>query len=149
MLAANPGGGARARPCRVGGELSRVMLALHVVLDAAGIAARWSSMRSMRAFPVPSPWPSARPSRDWPGAIRCCASLTCRKSPPTRNGHYHVHKRVEGGRTHTGIEALAGEARVEALARMLGGRQATTASRENAAELLAEAGQASRPRGGR
>jgi DNA repair protein RecN (Recombination protein N) len=55
------------------------------------------------------------------------------------NGHYHVAKRVTAGRTHTEIVALTGDARVEELARMLGGRRPTDASRENAAELLAEA----------
>jgi DNA repair protein RecN (Recombination protein N) len=56
------------------------------------------------------------------------------------SAHFRVQKRVTAGRTHTEIEALVGDARVEELARMLGGRKTTTASRENAAELLAEAG---------
>jgi DNA repair protein RecN (Recombination protein N) len=60
------------------------------------------------------------------------------------DGHYHVSKRVASGRTHTDIVPLTGEARVDELARMLGGRQATSASRENAAELLAEAGHGGR-----
>jgi DNA repair protein RecN (Recombination protein N) len=60
------------------------------------------------------------------------------------HGHYHVAKRVVAGRTHTEIVPLSGDERVNELARMLGGRQATSASRENAAELLAEAGQAGR-----
>jgi DNA repair protein RecN (Recombination protein N) len=55
-----------------------------------------------------------------------------------------VSKRVAAGRTHTEIVPLNGEERVDELARMLGGRQATIASRENAAELLAEADQAGR-----
>jgi DNA repair protein RecN (Recombination protein N) len=58
-----------------------------------------------------------------------------------------VSKRVASGRTHTEIIALMGDERVNELARMLGGRQATDASRENAAELLAEAASAGRPRG--
>ena len=63
------------------------------------------------------------------------------------DGHYHVSKRVASGRTHTEILPLLGDERVNELARMLGGRQATDASRENAAELLAEAAQSSRTRG--
>jgi DNA repair protein RecN (Recombination protein N) len=55
--------------------------------------------------------------------------------------HYHVAKRVAAGRTHTEIAALSGPARVDELARMLGGKQATDASRKNASELLVEAGQ--------
>ena len=60
------------------------------------------------------------------------------------SGHYHVGKRVVSGRTHTEIVPLMDEARVDELARMLGGKGPTSASRDNAAELLAEAGQAGR-----
>jgi DNA repair protein RecN (Recombination protein N) len=60
------------------------------------------------------------------------------------SAHYHVSKRVVLGRTHTEIVPLKDDARIDELARMLGGRAATAASRDNAAELLAEAGQALR-----
>jgi DNA repair protein RecN (Recombination protein N) len=56
------------------------------------------------------------------------------------HGHYHVSKRVASGRTHTEIVPLSDDERIHELARMLGGRRATEASRENAADLLAEAG---------
>ena len=56
------------------------------------------------------------------------------------DGHYHVGKRISGGRTRTEINRLDGDERVLELARMLSGRQAGAAARENAMELLAEAG---------
>jgi DNA repair protein RecN (Recombination protein N) len=150
MLAPNPGEAARPLGrAASGGELSRVMLALHVVLDAAG------DHRALVFDEVDAGVSGAvalAVGARLAGLARRHQVLCVTHLPQVAahaNGHYHVHKRVAGGRTHTGVEALAGEARVEALARMLGGRQATTASRENAAELLAEAGQASRPRGGR
>jgi DNA repair protein RecN (Recombination protein N) len=63
--------------------------------------------------------------------------------------HYHVRKHVEDGRTRSEIERLTDEARVDELARMLGGREAGAAARANAAELLVEAGATGRARGRR
>jgi DNA repair protein RecN (Recombination protein N) len=54
--------------------------------------------------------------------------------------HYHVRKRVEGGRTRADVLPLAGRDRIDALARMLGGKTVTEASRRHAADLLAAAG---------
>lgn len=50
--------------------------------------------------------------------------------------HLSVTKAVSGGRTSTRVSRLDGEARLEAVARMLGGRQVTEASRRHAQELL-------------
>jgi DNA repair protein RecN (Recombination protein N) len=150
LLAANPGEPARplARAAS-GGELSRVSLALHVVLDAAGD-------RRVLVFDEVDAGVSgavavavgARLARLAERHQVLCVTHLPQVAAHARH-HYHVTKRVAGGRTHTGIIALTGEARVDELARMLGGRQATSASRENAAELLAEAGHAQQPRGRR
>ncbi len=51
--------------------------------------------------------------------------------------HLRVHKQVEGGRTFSGLHAISAQARVEELARMLGGSQVTDAARAAARELLA------------
>jgi DNA repair protein RecN (Recombination protein N) len=59
--------------------------------------------------------------------------------------HFRVTKRVVAGRTHTSVEPLDEAERVEELARMLGGEQATAASRRHAAELLAAARSDPRP----
>ena len=53
--------------------------------------------------------------------------------------HFRVQKRVEHGRTHSGLVPLHEGARVEELARMLGGRQITDAARDAARALLTPA----------
>ncbi len=145
FLAANPGEAARPiGRAASGGELSRLMLALHVVLDAAapgpvlvfdevdaGVSGRVAVAVGARLARL-----AARHQ------VLCVTHLP--QVAAHADGHYHVSKRVASGRTHTEIVPLTGEERVDELARMLGGRQATIASRENAAELIAEAGQAGR-----
>jgi DNA repair protein RecN (Recombination protein N) len=58
------------------------------------------------------------------------------------NRHFRVSKRVTSGRTRAGIADLSGNQRVEELARMLGGKRPTAASRRHASELLQAAGRA-------
>jgi DNA repair protein RecN (Recombination protein N) len=53
--------------------------------------------------------------------------------------HYHVRKSSAAGQTRSVVERLGAEARVEELARMLGGVTLTAATRANARELLAQA----------
>jgi DNA repair protein RecN (Recombination protein N) len=148
FLAANPG--EPARPigrAASGGELSRLMLALHVVLDgdAPGRVLVFDEVDAGVSGSV-AVAVGARLSR-----LAAKHQVLCVTHLPQvaahADGHYHVSKRVASGRTHTEIIALTGDARVNELARMLGGRQATEASRENAAELLAEAASAGRSRG--
>ena len=58
--------------------------------------------------------------------------------------HFRVNKRVADGRTHAGIASLSADERVEELARMMGGKRPTVASRRHASELLQAAGGAER-----
>ena len=53
--------------------------------------------------------------------------------------HFAVRKSVRDGRTHTTVAPLDADARVEELARMLGGRESTSVALRHAAELLAAA----------
>lgn len=53
--------------------------------------------------------------------------------------HYAVRKETEQGRTHTDVVALEGEARVEEIARMLGGRDLTEVTLRHAKEMLKKA----------
>ena len=53
--------------------------------------------------------------------------------------HHAVRKSVQDGRTHTQVVPLDQAARVEELARMLGGRESTSVALRHAAELLAAA----------
>ena len=57
--------------------------------------------------------------------------------------HLRVAKSIEGGRTRSSVERLEGEARVEEIARMVGGVTITQTTREAAAELVAMAKEAS------
>lgn len=54
--------------------------------------------------------------------------------------HFAVSKAVAGGRTRTQIERLGKDARVEEVARMLGGRDLTSVTLKHARELLQQAG---------
>ena len=53
--------------------------------------------------------------------------------------HFSVRKEVRGDRTFTTIEPLEGEARVDEIARMLGGAGLTSVVRRHAEELLSGA----------
>jgi DNA repair protein RecN (Recombination protein N) len=53
------------------------------------------------------------------------------------NQHFQVSKKVEGGRTVSCIDVLDAKARVEEVARMLGGLEITATTRKHARELLA------------
>jgi DNA repair protein RecN (Recombination protein N) len=147
-LAANPG--EPARPigrAASGGELSRLMLALHVVLDGDG-SSRVLVFDEVDAgvsgsVAVAVGTRLARLAKRH--QVLCVTHLP--QVAAHADGHYHVAKHVAAGRTHTEIVPLSGDARVGELARMLGGKKATAASRENAAELLAEAAEAGRARG--
>jgi DNA repair protein RecN (Recombination protein N) len=147
FLAANPG--EPARPIgrsASGGELSRLMLALHVVLDgdAPGRVMIFDEVDAGVSGSVAIAVGARLAKLAGRHQVLCVTHLP--QVAAHADGHYHVAKRVASGRTHTEIVALTGEERVNELARMLGGRQATDASRVNAAELLAEAALSGRPR---
>jgi DNA repair protein RecN (Recombination protein N) len=145
LLAANPGEAARPiGKAASGGELSRLMLALHVVLEAtsSGRVLVFDEVDAGVSGSVAVAVGARLARLSTRHQVLCVTHLP--QVAAHGDGHYHVSKRVAAGRTHTEIVPLTGEARVDELARMLGGRQATSASRENAAELLAEAGQTGR-----
>jgi DNA repair protein RecN (Recombination protein N) len=150
LLAANPGEPARplARAAS-GGELSRVMLALHVVLD------RGAPPRALVFDEVDAGVSGAVAVAVGERLARLAKrhQVLCVTHLPQVAAaaavHYHVRKHVEDGRTRSEIERLTDEARVDELARMLGGREAGAAARANAAELLVEAGATGRARGRR
>jgi DNA repair protein RecN (Recombination protein N) len=147
LLAANPGEPSRPlAKTASGGELSRVMLALHLVLEGAG-SGRVLVFDEVDAG-VGGAVAAAVGGRLGTLARRhqvlCVTHLPQVAAHAAR--HYHVRKRVADGRTSTDISALDGAARVEELARMLGGRELTEAARRNAEELLVEAGSWTAPR---
>ncbi len=145
LFSANPGEAPRPLSrIASGGELSRVMLALHVVLEGAGRG------RVLVFDEVDAGIGGA--VADAVGArlarlsdrhqVLCVTHLP--QVAAHADHHYHVRKRVAAGRTIVEVERLGEAGRLDELARMLGGRDLTSAARRNAADLLAAAG--SRPR---
>jgi DNA repair protein RecN (Recombination protein N) len=141
LLAPNPG--EEARPlARIasGGELSRIMLALHVVLEDAGLA------RTVVFDEVDVGIDGGTADAVGARLARLAArrQVLCVTHLPQvaayADRHYHVRKRVEGGRTRADVLPLAGSDRIDELARMLGGKTVTEISRRHAADLLAAAG---------
>ena len=139
-FSANPG--EEARPlARVasGGELSRTMLALEVVLATAdrvptmvfdevdaGIGGRTAAALAQKLATV-----AGRRQ------VLCVTHL----APIAAAAPHHVRvvKSVRGGRTRATVGALKAEERVEEIARMLGGDPPTAAALEHARELLGTA----------
>jgi DNA repair protein RecN (Recombination protein N) len=145
LLAANPGEPARPlAKVASGGELSRLMLALHGVVEGAG------GDRVLVFDEVDAGIGGS--TADAVGAhlariARVHQALCVTHLPQVAahgDRHYHVQKKIVRGRTVVAVELLDAEGRVIELARMLGGKEATDASRRNAKELLAGAGAAAR-----
>jgi DNA repair protein RecN (Recombination protein N) len=136
-LSTNPG--EEIRPlARVasGGELSRTMLALKSVLARAdrmpilifdevdaGIGGRVASV-------VAQTLAAAAAGRQ----VLCVTHLA--PIAAAADHHLHVTKTVRAGRTRVAVAPLAGDERVEEIARMLGGATTTAAARQHARDLL-------------
>ena len=137
-LSANPGEDPRplARVAS-GGELSRTMLAVEVVL------ANYERVPTM-VFDEVDAGVGARVA----GTVADKLAVTARGRQvlcvthlapiAARAGHHLlVAKAVRAGRTRAGVAVLSGAARVEEIARMLGGERLTDTARRHARELLA------------
>jgi DNA repair protein RecN (Recombination protein N) len=147
LLAANPG--EESRPLHraaSGGELSRVMLAVHAVVEGAG-AGRilvFDEVDQGVGGAVADAVGSRLRDLASRHQVLCVTHLPQVAAHATRQ--YQVRKRVSGGRTHVTAVLLDEAERVEELARMLGGREVTAASRRNAEDLLAATGPRPRAR---
>jgi DNA repair protein RecN (Recombination protein N) len=140
LVSANPGQPPRPlAKVASGGELSRISLALQVaavqaahlpclVFDEvdAGVGGAVAEMvgRQLKALAAL-------------GQVLCVTHLPQVAAQADRQ--LRVSKVVAGGSTHTRIEALDEAARVEELARMLGGATITARTRDHALEMLAAA----------
>ena len=122
-----------------GGETSRVMLALKTVLAAAdetptlifdeidqGIGGRIGGVVGRKLWEL---------SHQGQHQVLCVTHLP--QIAGYGDTHYHVTKHVNGARTQSGVQTLAGDNRVEELAQMLGALSQST--RESAREILNEA----------
>ena len=123
-----------------GGELSRIMLALRTVMAVdrrkktlvfdevdAGIGGKTAETVGKKLQEL-----SARYQ------ILCVTHLA--QIAAFAAHQYRIEKIVLDGRTVTRVEPLAGEARVEELARMMSGSRVTDAARQHIKELLADRG---------
>ncbi|HEX5694451.1 MAG TPA: DNA repair protein RecN [Arenimonas sp.] len=140
LVSANPGQPPRAlRKVASGGELARISLAIEVAalgLDAVptmvfdevdtGIGGAVAEVvgQKLRAL----------------GAQRQVLCVTHLPQVAAQgHHHYRVSKAIEADATHSQVEALNDKARVEELARMLGGVEITKEVRANARQLLTRA----------
>ena len=134
-----PNVGEPMRPLRAiasSGEISRVMLAIKVVLAEADRIPLLvfdeidANVGGETAHAV---------GRKLAEAARRRQVIAITHLPPVAacGAHHHaVRKSVQDGRTHTSVVPLDPAARVEELARMLGGRESTSVALRHAAELL-------------
>ncbi|GAB0117469.1 DNA repair protein RecN [Acidisoma sp. 7E03] len=140
LIATNPGQapGAIDRIAS-GGELSRLMLALKLVLS------RGSAVGTLVFDEVDSGIGGATAAAVGERLARLARDvqlLTVTHSPQVAargNAHLRVAKSVQGGRSATRVEPMTGEARREEVARMLAGEEVTEAARAAADSLLGNA----------
>ncbi|NLW59443.1 MAG: DNA repair protein RecN [Firmicutes bacterium] len=137
MVAPNPGEGLRPlAKIASGGELSRLMLVLKVILAEAdqipamvfdeidtGIGGRTAQAVAEKLL-----------------LLGCTHQVICVTHLPQiaslAHHHYYIEKKTQAGRTTIEVRALDQEERVEELARMLGGAEVTATTREHAREML-------------
>ncbi len=138
LISPNPGEPAKAlKKIASGGELSRIVLALKVILSRskgletlifdevdAGIGGATSEKVGAKLKTLASN-----------NQVICITHLA--QIAKYGKSHYKIEKRVSDRRTSTAITRLEKEEdRVEELARMIGGSQITRATREHAEEML-------------
>jgi len=147
QLAANPGEDLRPlRKVASGGELSRVMLALHAVLGdaAAGRVLVFDEVDAGVGGSVADAIGSRLAALARRQQVLCVTHLP--QVAAYADGHLRIHKGDRDGRTYAAVEPLDRGSRVEELARMLAGRTPTSVSRRHARELLDAAAGRSRRR---
>jgi len=137
LVSANPGQPPRPlRKVASGGELSRISLAIEVASLGA------DSVPTMVFDEVDSGIGGAvaevvgRTLRELAGQRQVLCVTHLPQVAACAHAHYRVSKLAEGGQTSSQIEALSAAARIEEVARMLGGVEITAATRELARQML-------------
>ena len=137
-ISANPGQSARSlAKIASGGELSRMSLAIQVIASDgsqiptmvfdevdSGVGGGVAEMVGRRLAELGS-------TRQ----VLCVTHLP--QVASQANAHLRIHKMTDGSSTRTGVTTVAGDDRIEEIARMLGGVEITARTREHAAEMLA------------
>lgn len=137
LLSANPGEDLKplARVAS-GGELSRIMLAIKTVLAEID---RVPTL-VFDEVDIGIGGKVARLVGDRLKGIAAGRQVLCITHLPQiatlADSHYNIHKRSRRKRTFLEVSRLEGRKRTEEVARMLGGRTLTAATREHAAEML-------------
>jgi DNA repair protein RecN (Recombination protein N) len=137
LLSPNPG--EELRPLAKiasGGELSRLMLAVKSVVgrDAPGMTLVFDEVDSGIGGRVAEVVGRKLKALSARRQVLCVTHLP--QIAAFADQHLAVRKRVEKGRTLTFVQPLTGDARVEEVARMLGGETITATGRDHAREML-------------
>jgi DNA repair protein RecN (Recombination protein N) len=155
MIATNPGESMRRlEHVASGGELSRVMLALKVSVEAGidpalrkkreGTSARRNPrMQRTMVFDEIDTGIGGRAAEAVGRKLKALAhsnQVLCVTHLPQiatfADHHYVIEKKEYNGRTRTGIRAVLGEERTEEVARMLSGAKLTDTSRKHAEQMI-------------
>ena len=136
LLAPNKGEPPRAlAKAGSGGELSRTMLAIRVVLSQAPPTLVFDEVDSGIGGEVGIVIGAALRGLGRRHQVLCVTHLA--QVAAAADAQVHVSKAEQDGRTVSRAEVLKDPARIEELARMLGGAQITKSARAHAKELLA------------
>jgi DNA repair protein RecN (Recombination protein N) len=147
MIATNPGEPLRKlEQIASGGELSRVMLALKVVVQAGAAATgrkRSTGPARTLVFDEVDTGIGGRAAEAVGKKLKTLArgnQVLCVTHLPQiatfADHHYLIEKKESGGRSRTSIREIEGEARTEEVARMLSGAKLTETSRKHAEQML-------------
>jgi DNA repair protein RecN (Recombination protein N) len=134
-----------------GGELSRVMLALKTLGARTGRAGRATDQARTLIFDEVDAGIGGRVAdvvgiklRELSGDFQVLCITHLPQIAAKGSTHFHIDKQVRGTRTLTRVGRLDEQARVDEIARMIGGAQVTDAALSTARDLLA-AGRVDRP----
>jgi DNA repair protein RecN (Recombination protein N) len=146
MIATNPGEPMRPlEQVASGGELSRIMLALKVSVEAGVEPALRKKRQSQRTmvFDEIDTGIGGRAAESVGKKLKSLArgnQVLCVTHLPQiatfADHHYVIEKKAWGGRTRTTIRTVAGEERTEEVARMLSGAKLTDTSRKHAEQMI-------------
>jgi len=121
-----------------GGELARVYLALQLAVRGAGMASGATMVFDEVDAGIGGREAAAvgRKLKRLAAGGQILAVTHLPQVASFADHHFRTSKRVAEGRTFVSLESLAGESRVEEVARMLAGKQVTDLSRDHARELI-------------
>src|SRR5580698_6365247 len=147
MIATNPGEPMRQlEHIASGGELSRVMLALKVSVEAGadpGLRKKRSGSQRTMVFDEIDTGIGGRAAEAVGKKLKALAranQVLCVTHLPQiatfADQHYVIEKKERNGRTQTSIRAVVGEERTEEVARMLSGAKLTDTSRKHAEQMI-------------